>query len=154
MAERLLNLGCGQKPIEGAVNHDRIKHHDYVDVAHDLNDLPWPWENNSFDKIAAIAVLEHLDIDLVTSLNECHRLLRPGGQLVIKLPLWNADRAHDDPTHRWYYTVRALDQFCPETQRGRDYAFYTPHKWRYVKRPRPNNSRTSFFATLEKLEDA
>lgn len=136
------------------MNHDRIKHHDYVDVAHDLNELPWPWEDNSFDKIAAIAVLEHLDIDLVASLNECHRLLRPGGHLVIKLPLWDADRSHDDPTHRWYFTLRALEQFCPGTERGRAYHFYTPHKWRYAKPPRPNNSQTSFWATLEKLEDA
>lgn len=151
MSERVLNIGCGRKPIAGAVNHDVRRHHDYVDVMHDLNDLPWPWEDNSFDKIAAIAVLEHLDIDLVASLNECHRILRPGGILVIKLPLWDAERSYDDPTHRWFCTLRSLDQFCPETQRGQDYDFYTDRKWRYVRPPRVNNAHTSLWATLEAL---
>jgi len=154
----ILNLGCGRKPIAGAVNHDRVAHADYVDVAHNLNRLPWPWDDNSFDKIAAIAVLEHLDIDLVTALNECHRILRPGGLLVVKLPLWNSERSYDDPTHRWRFSLRSLDQFCPETERGQMYGFYTERKWKYVKRPRPNDDRTSpnddrtsFWATLEAI---
>lgn len=147
----ILNLGAGKKPIEGAVNHDRLKHSKAIDVAHDLNELPWPWADRSFDLIAAIAVLEHLDRDLIQSLNECHRILRPGGRLVVKLPMWNAARSYDDPTHRWRFTLRSLDQFCPETPRGRQYAFYTTCKWKYVKRPRLNDARTSFWATLEAL---
>ena len=146
-----LNLGAGNKIIQGAVNHDLHKHRPEIDVAHDLDFLPWPWADDSFDRIAALAVFEHLDIDLVLALNQCHRILRPGGELVLKLPLWDSERAHDDPTHRWYYTLRSLDQFCPETKRGRQYGFYTPHKWAFVKRPRANKARTSFYATLRAL---
>ena len=151
MPEDILNVGAGNKIIEGAVNHDRRKHRPEIDVVHDLNILPWPWEDDSFDKIAAIAVLEHLDVDLITLLNECHRLLRPGGLLVIKLPLWDAEASYDDPTHRWRYTLRSLHYVCPETKFGQRYNFYTECKWRYVKPPRANNSKTSFWATLERL---
>ena len=149
--KEILNIGCGKRPIKDAINHDVTKHADYVDIVHDLNILPWPWKDEQFVKIAALAVLEHLDIDLLHSLNECWRILKPGGTLVIKLPLWNSENSYDDPTHRWFFTLNSLNQFCPETQRGRDYDFYTPYKWKFVKRPKPNNAKTSLWATLRKI---
>ena len=153
-ARAILNLGAGHKIIVGAVNHDLYKHNPRIDVTHDLNILPWPWPDESFDKIIALAVFEHLDVDLVAALNECHRILKPGGTLGLKLPLWSAERAHDDPTHRWYFTVRSLEQFCPGTRRGKQYSFYTPLKWRYVKKPTVNKGRTSFYAALEPIKGA
>lgn len=150
----ILNLGAGNRPIEGAVNHDFCKHRPEIDVAHDLNIFPWPWPDEAFDQIAALSVFEHLDVNLVVTLNECHRLLRPGGVLTMKLPLWKAERAHDDPTHRWYFTVRSLDQFCPDTKRGRQYGFYTPHKWKYVKKPKINDAKTSFYVSLGPIKNA
>jgi SAM-dependent methyltransferase len=148
----ILNLGAGNKIIAGAVNHDLRKHRKEIDVAHDLNILPWPWADESFDVIVARAVFEHLDNDLMVTLNECWRILRPGGKLGIKLPLWSAERAHDDPTHRWFFTIRSLDQFCPDTKRGRQYAFYTDRKWKFVKRPKVNKAQTSFYATLSPIK--
>ncbi len=145
----VLNLGCGNRMIKGAVHHDLVKHRPEIDVVHNLNKLPWPWADNSFDKIAALAVFEHLDIDLFASFNECHRILRPGGRLVLKLPLHDGYNAYDDPSHRWLFSLRSLDQFCPETERGRQYAFYTPFKWKFVKKPRANKAKTSLWTTLE-----
>jgi SAM-dependent methyltransferase len=45
--------------------------------------LPFP--DGSFDRALAIHVLEHLP-DLPAALREIHRLLRPGGRLVVVLP--------------------------------------------------------------------
>ena len=53
----ILNIGCGKVPIEGAVNHDGKKYFDHVDVTHDLDEYPWPWEDEEFDEVQAIAVL-------------------------------------------------------------------------------------------------
>lgn len=146
---RTLNVGAGNHILPDAVNHDRIKHRAEIDVAHDLNLLPWPWEDASFDKIVAISVFEHLEIDLVQTLNECWRLLDVGGILYIKLPHWQHDNAYVDPTHRWRYSLHSLKVFDPDTQFGRRYGFYTPHKWRIVEPPKLNNARSSFAATLE-----
>jgi SAM-dependent methyltransferase len=145
----ILNLGAGNRPIGNAVNHDLTKHRPEIAVTWDLNTLPWPWADRSFELIVARAVLEHLRIDLVQSLNECWRLLRPGGQLFIKLPYWQSDVSHQDPTHRWFFSLHSLDQFDPETTRGRAYAFYTPRKWKIREAPQLNHSSSSIIATLE-----
>lgn len=145
----ILNLGCGNRLIAGAVNHDLRKHREEVDVAWDLNDLPWPWGNETFDTIVACAVLEHLEIDLLQALNECWRILRPGGRVRMKLPYWKSDMSYRDPTHRWFFTLGSFDQFDPDMRRGQEYGFYTERKWKIVSGPRLNDYRTSVIVTME-----
>lgn len=127
----ILNLGCGNRIItdKDAINHDRWQHRPEVNAVHDLNELPWPWLDNSYDEIQLISVAEHLRIDLVEQLNECWRILKPGGMLVIKYPLWSTPTAHDDPTHRWYWSEKVLDVFDPDTKYGKDAPYYTQRKW-------------------------
>lgn len=146
----VLNLGCGNR-LEGggAVNHDRTKHRPEIDVAWDLNCLPWPWPDNAFDQVIALSVFEHLRLDLVEVLNECWRLLRPGGQLVLKLPHWQSDVSYWDPTHRWHFSLRSFDQFDPDTERGKVYAFYTDRKWRIVRPAELNSAGSSIHVGLE-----
>jgi len=145
----VLNLGAGNRIIEGAVNHDRIRHRPEIDVVHDLNDFPWPWSDESFDKVLAIAVLEHIRATLIESINECWRLLRPGGILFVKLPHWKHDVSYIDPTHYWHFSVRSLDIFDPATDYGQRYSFYTDRKWRILKAAKLNGAGSSFAATLE-----
>ncbi len=145
----ILNLGTGNRVIGNACNHDLAKHRPEIDVAWDLNEFPWPWPDASFDLIVARSVFEHLRHDLVQSLNECWRLLRPHGELFIKLPYWQSDVSHQDPTHRWFFSLRSLDQFDPDTKRGQEYAFYTPRKWKVVTAPQLNSAGSSLIAKLE-----
>jgi SAM-dependent methyltransferase len=126
-----------------------VKHRPEVDVVHDLNDLPWPWEDSSFDLIIACAVLEHLKLNLVESLNECWRILAPGGRVHLKLPYWKADSSYDDPTHYWHFSLGSFDQFDPATKRGRQYTFYTERKWRIVKPAFLNPGQTSVIVLME-----
>ncbi len=149
--QRVLNLGAGNKPINGAVNHDRTRHQPYISVVHDLNVLPWPWLDGAFDRVVAIAVLEHLHIDLLASVGECWRVLAPGGYLHLKLPYWRSDGAWVDPTHYWKFTLGSLDVFDPRTKMGHDYGFYVDRKWRLLKRPRLNPEKTSILAVMQKL---
>jgi SAM-dependent methyltransferase len=145
----ILNLGAGNRLVEGAVNHDLRRHRPEIDVVHDLNVLPWPWADESFDLIVARSVFEHLDRDLVACLDQCWRILRSGGEIQIKVPHWQADAAYQDPTHRWRFTLGSFDVFDPDTARGQEYSFYTDRKWRITKGPRLNNARTSVYATLQ-----
>ena len=151
MTRKILNVGCGNRPVEGAVNHDIRKHSDHVDIAHDLNIMPWPWEDEEFDLVVAKAVYEHLDPDLLTIMNETWRILKPDGRTIVKLPWWKSEVTYSDPTHRRGYALGVLDQLCPETKRGKEYWFYTDRKWKIVKPAKLNNAKTSFYITLEKI---
>jgi len=146
-----LNLGAGKAPIKGAVNHDRQLDSDrpWITVAHDLNDLPWPWKDCSFDKIRANSVLEHLEIDLVAALDECWRILKPDGLLKFRGPYWQHDNAYADVTHRWRYSLRSLDLFDPDTELGGFLGFYTARKWRFVEGAHFNKKKSSIIATLQ-----
>ena len=145
----ILNLGAGNHILSKAVNHDRCKHRPEIDVAHDLNIIPWPWPDASFELIAASSVFEHLQIDLMQALDECWRILQPEGQLRVKLPFWKHDNAYADPTHRWQYSPRSLNVFVPETKLGAELSFYTERKWRFEKVPKFNDQKSSFVATMQ-----
>lgn len=144
----ILNIGAGNRIIEGAVNHDLVAHRPEITVVHNLNELPWPWDDASFDVVVAWSVLEHVDIDLLTSMNEIWRLLRPGGEAQVKLPYWAAEAAYEDPTHRRWVAPGTLDALDPDTERGKQYGFYTTRKWKITK-CRLNPSKTSVIWTLK-----
>ena len=146
--DKVLNLGAGNRIIENAVNHDLRKHRPEIDVAHDLNRLPWPWEDGKFEKVRAMSVLEHLDADLLASIDECWRILVPGGVLHIRVPYWRHETCWRDPTHRRGYTMETFDIFDPTTKVGQEYGFYTTCKWRIVeKRYIYRNDETSSIAS-------
>jgi SAM-dependent methyltransferase len=138
-----LNLGAGNRPEPGAVNHDRIRHRPEIDVVHDLDVLPWPWPDNSFDAITARSVLEHLRLNLVESVDECWRILQPGGCLHVKVPLWTHENSYADPTHHWHYTLHSFDVFDPSTKLGTELDFYTSRKWDIVRGPITNEPECS-----------
>ncbi len=126
-----LNLGAGNrvKNPKKWINHDLFKHKDGIEVVWNLNRLPWPWKSSSFEQVEARCVFEHLDIDLVRIMDECWRILKPGGEIYIKVP--NAEDyigVWDDPTHRRPYTVKSFSFFDPSRNKiGLD--FYTARKW-------------------------
>jgi SAM-dependent methyltransferase len=129
----VLNLGAGNRVFERGVNHDVVKHRPEIDVVWDLNDLPWPWEDETFDKVVSWAVFEHLDITLLAAMDETWRILKPGGLLDIKLPYWNHERAYQDLTHRYAVAMGIFDQLDPATERGQQYMFYTERKWEILE---------------------
>lgn len=134
----ILNLGAGNRLIteynEGdtVINHDIVAHRPEINCVWDLNITPWIWHDNEFDKIEFIAVVEHLKISPLESLNECHRILKKGGVLTIKYPLWNSPTFHDDLTHRWGLSELSLDYVIPGTRYGEAYSFYSPLKWKRI----------------------
>ena len=53
---KILELGCGRIKHPNAVGIDRISLPG-VDVVHDLNRRPYPFEDNTFDEVYAIHVI-------------------------------------------------------------------------------------------------
>ena len=84
-----LHLGCGEDYKEGWVNVDRYSK---SDIKHDLNNYPYPFEDNSVDYILAEHIVEHLD-DTLDFFTEAYRILKKGGRLRVQVPHCNADGA-------------------------------------------------------------
>jgi predicted SAM-dependent methyltransferase len=92
-----LNLGCGQLMKEGYVNVDW----DSLiapDVSHNLNMLPYPFQDGEFDLIEAHHVIEHLDRPFEV-MKELHRILAPGGVIHIKTPHFSRGFTHSEHAH-------------------------------------------------------
>jgi len=103
-----LNLGCGHDCREGWVNLD-IKERDGVDVVHDLNKVPLPFENEEFDYVLCQDILEHVNV--IPLINEIHRILKKGGILKIRVPHFTSTLNYEDPTHKNQFSIRTFDYF-------------------------------------------
>jgi SAM-dependent methyltransferase len=108
-APRKLNLGCGEDYKEGYVNVD-FHGHVNIDVQHDLNSIPYPFADNSFDHVLASHVLEHLDRPFVV-MKELHRILKPGGTLIVKVPHFSRGFTHAE--HKAGFDVTFPKYFDP-----------------------------------------
>lgn len=137
---KTLNLGAGNRILTDAVNHDLHAHRREIDVVYDLNVLPWPWGDDSFDAIVTWSVFEHLDVDLLTAIDECWRILVSDGQLSIKLPYWQHEMSYNDPTHRYVVGLGIFDTFDPDILKGQQMHFYTERKWQLLSIMQTNSS--------------
>src|SRR5437660_11737170 len=84
---KLLDIGCGRNKIPGAVGIDKGPLPG-VAVIHDLNSYPYPFDDDSFDEIYAIRVIEQLD-SLVSAMEEIHPSAKPDGKVIIVTPRYS-----------------------------------------------------------------
>ncbi len=92
-----LDLACGQNKREGFMGVD-IAPGEGVDVVHDLEVYPWPFQDNSVDEVNISHYIEHTK-DLIAFMNELYRIMKPGAQCQIIAPYYSSMRAWQDPTH-------------------------------------------------------
>lgn len=106
-----LNVGCGNDIRKDYINLD-VVNLPGVDVIHDLKIFPWPFEENIFEKIEIINVLEHLP-ETIETLEELHRIAKPNSKIIIRVPYWNSPDMLADPTHKRAFSERTLNFFDP-----------------------------------------
>lgn len=131
-----ISLGAGTEPEKGFINVDIVKLPG-IDVVHNLMQYPWPFEDTSATYIKAKDIIEHMAThlpdgrnSLIAFIEECHRILKPGGTLWIQTPSWDADFLWIDPTHVRGYDIRSFDFFDPDTDFGRSTGFYSEAKFK------------------------
>jgi SAM-dependent methyltransferase len=103
---RLLDVGCGSKKHAGAVGIDRSPETD-ADIVHDLDAVPWPLEDSSFDEIVLQDVIEHLR-DPYAVFAELHRVGAPGARVHVRTPHFSSALAYSDPTHLHWFSAAAI----------------------------------------------
>ncbi len=107
-----LNIGCGSKSLPGWVNLD-LKDIPGVDVVHDIEKLPFPFEDNKFEEILCQDILEH--VEYIPILKDLYRILKPGGVLKIRVPHFTSRNNFTDPTHKKRFAITTFDYFAEGT---------------------------------------
>ncbi len=97
---RILDVGCGLNKRPGAIGVDRNAR-TAADVLCDLDHFPYPFRDSVFDELYATHVIAHVS-DVIRTMEEFHRLVRPGGRIFITTPHYTDFSSFCDPTHRWH----------------------------------------------------
>ena len=125
---KILDIGCGNHKVKDAIGLDQVKI-EGVDIVHDLNKIPYPFKDNSFDIVYANQVLEHLEMPLDKILGELCRICKPEGRIKILVPHALSVGAFSDPTHRKFFTYFTFDYFGSNEQ-----SYYSKVRARIIKR--------------------
>jgi SAM-dependent methyltransferase len=126
-SRRILDVGCGINKYPGAIGIDRNPR-SRADVICDLDRSAYPFAAETFDEIRAVHVIEHV-ADVIGTMEEFWRLLRPGGRLLVVTPHYTDFSSFCDPTHRRHLTSFSFRYFG-EDHGG--FGYYSPVRFREI----------------------
>ena len=107
-----LDIGCGRNKLPGSVGIDIVPL-EGVDVVHNLDQYPYPFEDNTFDYIRLSHALEHLQ-SILKTMEEIHRIAKPDAEVEIITPHYTDASSWQDPTHIWHLNSRSFAFFEEE----------------------------------------
>lgn len=124
-----LNLGCGNKKLEGFIGLDKVQL-PVVDIICDLEKEKIPLDDSVADEIYSRYFLEHVS-DLIGVMDEIWRVSTPGAKIVIGVPYFNSIGAFKDPTHKRFFTYETFDYF---TQSKNVPTYYSKAKFKIISK--------------------
>lgn len=122
-----VDIGCGATKQPGCIGVDIVPLQG-VDVVADLADGGYPFATGTFDDVYLNDVIEHF-ADTVATMEEIHRICRPGARVHIRVVNWNSQYSDMDPTHKRHFTEHSFDFFG--AREGRSY--YTHARFDVVR---------------------
>lgn len=102
----IINFGCGNSPIEGAINYD-IDSCGGKAILLDMNEYPYDIESDSADCIHCYHALEHVDFPLKT-LQEFGRIIKPQAPINIVVPYWKSQMAYSSLDHKSFWSEETI----------------------------------------------
>ena len=127
-----VNLGCGSDILPGYINVDSAALPG-VDIVHNLAERPWPLADSSTDEVKMIHVLEHLP-DTIGTIEELHRICKPGSMVRIRVPYYNSPAMFADPTHCSFFSERTLHFFDPRRSECKKRPYYSTARFEVTLR--------------------
>jgi SAM-dependent methyltransferase len=126
-----LDLGAGENQQEGFINIDCRKLPG-IHIVHDLETQPWPLPSECASLVLARHLVEHINPakgGFLKFMDECWRVLKYDGQLLISTPYAGGTDFWSDPTHVNGCVPKTFDYFDPLSPGG-CYAYYKPKPWK------------------------
>ena len=108
-----LNLGCGDKKLEGFMNIDKESLCNPDQIV-DLEVFPWPFENNTVEEVNMEHILEHIGASTDAHrkiMQELYRICENGAKLRVVVPHPRSDSYLTDPTHVRPITHNTLNMY-------------------------------------------
>lgn len=116
-----IDLGCGRSKRAGYIGVDILTLPN-VDIVHDLNAFPYPFDDATVEEIWLDQVLEHLN-DPMRAVEEIWRICKNNAKVFVGVPYFRSFYAVMDPTHRSFFSVQWFDYFDPEKDLSTKYAY-------------------------------
>lgn len=127
MKKRILVLGSSPKQEEYSQHNpeEDFFYGDYefyyvdlfndADLIYDLNNFPYPFENEEFDGIFASHIIEHIYKEkFLVLMKELHRITKKDSQIVIYVPHASGLGSFTHPTHYNYFSYGTFDSLCDD----------------------------------------
>src|SRR3990167_6525640 len=125
--QQVLHLGCGNNKIAGSISIDILKN-SQADIIHNLDKFPYPLKSNTFSKVVAENILEHLE-NLPKVMEEIHRVSKNKARVFVTTSHFTSVDSFTDPTHKHFFTSRSFDYFIE----GEDLYKYKYSKAKFKK---------------------
>ena len=127
-----LDIGGGDNPQRGFLVMDKRKT-SKVDIVHDAEKFPYPFSKNTFKVVVMSHLIEHIKPWFsIEVMNECWRIIKPSGILVIITPYATSFGYSMDPTHCNPWNEATPEYFSPNTPFL--YEIYKPKPWKIEKK--------------------
>ena len=110
---KILDLGCGTRKYKPKPNSRDIvigvdiNKNSLADIIHDLDNFPYPLEDNEFDLVYASHILESIE-NPEEFLKEVYRVLNKNGRVIIKVPHFSSATAIGFLEHKHYFNLAAF----------------------------------------------
>ena len=126
---KVLSIGSGKQEKEDGLTRLDISAETNPDVVWDLNNFPYPFEDQSYDLIECYDVIEHID-SIPKVMEQCHRILKKGGVIKLTTPHFSSANSYIDPTHKFHLSYFSFDCFSDQ----HEYSYYSKARFKILKR--------------------
>jgi ubiquinone/menaquinone biosynthesis C-methylase UbiE len=101
-----IQFGAGKRKLKGFVNVD-VDNRFNPEILWDMNKFPYPFKNNSAEKIICEMTLEHIN-EPTRAIDEFHRIINKQGYIYILVPHFSHHGSH---LAEWHISVFNTDYF-------------------------------------------
>jgi ubiquinone/menaquinone biosynthesis C-methylase UbiE len=119
---KILDLGCGKQKVPGSIGIDFNS--DFADVVHNLNQFPYPFDDEEFDEVHIRNTLVLLD-NPVGVMEEVYRICKKQSRIVVVQPYFRSVWNHVDPWIKNFGTVFSFSFYDPDDPICKRYEYST-----------------------------